>query len=145
MKFLAIDWGEKRIGFAVSDEGETISFGIGTVECIGEKSKLQAVKQKIEETSCQKIVVGIPLNLNGQELHMAQKVRKWCEKLKKQLNIEVILWDERFTSSIAKRVINDKYKKARSREKAAKMEINTLSAEVLLQSYLDYKKHTREE
>ena len=81
------------------------------------------------------LVVGLPLLLNGKEGEMAQEARKFSEALQSAFQIPVILWDERLTSSQADRMMKEDDRSRKERSKS----IDTLSATLILQNYLDSK------
>ncbi|MDZ4823529.1 MAG: Holliday junction resolvase RuvX [Flavobacteriales bacterium] len=131
-KILAIDYGQKRTGVAITDELQIIASPLETVPtqeffCYLEKL-LQ--KEKIET-----IVVGLPLRLNGEESATTQLVRDFTAQIRKKfpaLHIEMI--DEAFTSKLAARALVEGGMKKKDRQK--KENLDKVSAAIILQSYL---------
>jgi putative pre-16S rRNA nuclease len=135
-RIVAIDYGLKRIGIAISDAGQTIAFPLETVA--GGKQAIQniqaALKNRLAEV--ERILVGFPLLLNGKEGEMAGFVKQFAEALAKALSIPVELIDERFTSRLAEQSLKEIH--LNRKERTAKLD--TAAATVLLQAYLDGKR-----
>lgn len=132
MKYLGIDYGEKRIGVAVSDDGGKIAFPKYIEVAAGpERFKIVArnLKKIIDEQKILAIVVGLPLGFSMQETESTKKARNFGEFLKKELNIEVI-----FQNEVLSTVEVEKSGAAR-----ADM-VDASSAALILQSFLDNKK-----
>ena len=131
MKVLGIDYGSKRIGLAIGDENLKIAVPLKTIRNDG--STFQEVAKIIEENSVSKVVVGLPLTLSGKEGQRAIEVRSFVNELKKSLpeSVEVILWDERFTTEEAYRYMAH-YSKRRKKELK-----DSISALIILQEYLE--------
>lgn len=138
MKVLAVDWGERRMGFAVSDETATIAFPLAVVECGSEKQRKRAVLEKIDETGAGLLVVGLPLTLSGKEGESASQVRAFFTALEKACRIPALLWDERMTTVIAHRVQKEKGDGRGKKKRGGGLD--SLASSVLLQSYLDFNK-----
>jgi putative Holliday junction resolvase len=130
-RILSIDYGEKRIGMAVSDESAVLASGLGSIENKGESFVISEIKKICGENKVGKIVVGRPLGLSGQKTNQTEKVEKFANTLERKVKLPIELVDERFTSVLAKKYILEKGRK-RSKEK-----VDTLSAKILLQDYLD--------
>lgn len=131
-KIIAIDFGLKRTGLAITDELQIIATGLETVESKQLMNYLIALfqKEKIE-----KIVLGEPKRLDGSDAHITQNVYLLKEALEKQFpGIPVILHDERFTSKMAvEAMIAGGMKKKQRQDKAM---IDKISATIILQSYM---------
>lgn len=131
-RILAIDYGEKRIGLAVSDPLNLFATGLPTLHVDGSfLSKLRAI---IKEKHVVEIVVGLPLTLRGEQSRIAEQVREFARSLGQELALPVKLWDERFTSSMACRTLIDLGVKKKKRQH--KPNVDELAAIHLLQSYL---------
>ena len=131
MRTLAIDPGDRRIGLAVSDELGIIAQGLDTFDQRGGKDFLAHVAGLVTEYNVGEIVVGHPVHLSGDVGESAIKARGLAEDLQRRFDMTVTLWDERFSSEEAKRVLKG--------SKAKKGVIDKLAAVIILQSYLDYK------
>ena len=143
MRVLAVDWGEKRLGFAVSDETATIARALGIVECGGDKARKKAVREKLEETGAGLVIVGLPLTLGGIEGESAREAKRFAEALERSLDVPVRLVDERLTTSLAERVMREsngrggKSRKKGKKKGGEKKRVDDLAASILLQGYLD--------
>ena len=131
-KILAIDFGLKRTGLAISDELRMFAFGLKTVESrtLMDELKILVAKEKIVE-----IVIGEPKRLDASDSHITQNVRLLKEAVQKNFpDVLVKLLDERFTSKMASAVIAQNGLKKKDREQ--KGLIDTVSATIILQDYL---------
>lgn len=144
-KFLGLDFGKVRIGTAVSDEDFTIAFGREAI--LNDKTIFQKLKKIIDEENISEIILGFPLNLKGEKTPQTLLTEKFEAELRKALDsyggnfagIKIIKWDERFTSSLARDSMLVSGMKKKNRQK--KENIDIISAALLLQSYLDNRKH----
>ena len=103
-KILAIDYGEKRLGIALSDETKTIAIPKPYINA-DEKEELLTL---IEKNNIEVILLGLPLNLQGQDSIMTGKVRDFAEWLKQKVNLPIHLIDERFSSQEIARTTKDR-------------------------------------
>ena len=127
-----MDYGERRTGLAVSDELGFTAQGIETIE-ISDESEIPAlVAQAARETGAEKIVVGLPLNMNGTESEKSKKVRNFGKLLEQEISLPVVFWDERLTSTEAHRVLREMGKKTRNNKHV----IDRISATLILQEFL---------
>lgn len=139
-KIMGIDYGSVRIGIATSDLSKTIAFGQKAIN--NDKSSLDKILEIIIADNVTRIVLGYPLNLKGLRTAQTLEVEKFEEKLKDHINkilkdryVEIVRWDERFTSKMAQdSMLISGMKKMKRREKS---NIDVISAALLLQSYLD--------
>ncbi len=131
-KILAIDFGLKRTGLALSDELQMFAFGLKTIDSktLMDELKLLVAKEKIVE-----IVIGEPKRLDASDSHITQNVRLLKEAVQKNFpELVISLLDERFTSKMASAVIAQSGLKKKDREQ--KGLIDTVSATIILQDYL---------
>lgn len=131
-KILALDFGLKRTGMALSDESITFAFGLKTVDSknLMTELKLLVVKEKISE-----IVIGEPKRLNLEDSHITQNVHLLKQALEKEFPlIKIALLDERFTSKMASAVISQSG--LSKKDKQNKGLIDEVSATIILQDYL---------
>ncbi|MFA5543964.1 MAG: Holliday junction resolvase RuvX [Bacilli bacterium] len=135
MKIIGLDLGSKTLGVAVSDYMGIIASPVGTFKLITNslQDALECVKMVVAEHAAQKIVLGLPKNMDGSIGFQAQYCLDFKELLEKELNIEVIMIDERLTSRIAN---NTMIKADMSRNKR-KANVDKLAASIILQTYLD--------
>lgn len=132
-KIIAIDFGLKRTGLAITDELQMIAFGLETVDS---KNLMNYLITLFQREKIEKIILGEPKRLDGSEAHVTQNVYLLKEALEKQFqDIPVILHDERFTSKMAfDAMIAGGLKKKQRQDKAM---IDKISATIILQEYLE--------
>ncbi len=131
MRILCLDIGEKRIGVAISDENRIFARGLKSIER-GEK-EIDEIKKLVEEYNVEKIVFGLPLRLDGSMSRQTEKTLSFIENLKKYISLPFIPWDERLTTKQAENLL---LQADLSRKKRKKL-IDKLSAQIILQNYLD--------
>ena len=130
-KIMGIDIGEKRIGIAVSDSLGYTAQGVETYTRTGEGDAAY-IAAKMKELGASKVVVGLPLNMNGSEGPAAQKVREFAEQLA-ALGVEVDFQDERLTTVSAERMLIE----ADVSRKKRRQVVDKLAAVYILRAYLD--------
>jgi putative Holliday junction resolvase len=132
-RILAIDFGMKRVGLAVTDPLQIIANGLTTVE---NKLALDFISNYCQKENVELIVIGYPLNFDGSKTDSTEGVENFIKKLNKKLPaIKVELEDERLTSKMAKQaMIDGGMKKMKRRDKAM---VDKISATLILQSYLE--------
>lgn len=133
MRVMGIDFGEARMGLAISDPTGFLAGGIGTVKVSGMTSAIKAAAQAAKEKGAELIVVGLPINMNGSEGDRAEKCRYFAEKLSEETGIETVLYDERRTTILAAGFMSETGTHGKKRKES----IDTLSAQIILQNYLD--------
>ncbi|MFC1497919.1 Holliday junction resolvase RuvX [Verrucomicrobiota bacterium] len=133
MRILALDYGEKRLGFAVSDPMGIIATPLRVVEVASDKEALAETRHICEEVGAEKIVVGMPINMNGTKGPMAVKVNAFCEDLSKIISVPVDQYDERLSSATAERVLIEG-DVSRAKRKGLR---DKLAAQIILQSYME--------
>lgn len=140
-RIMGLDYGEKRIGIAVSDELGMTAQGLETLEHANAEKDLAAIRERVERLGVAHLVVGLPLNMNGTEGPKAAAARAFAERLKTALGLPCTLWDERLTTREAERVLiqGDVSRKRR------RQVIDQLAAQLILQGYLDSKSPSQDE
>ena len=139
-RILAIDFGERRIGLAISDELGLIARGLSTFQKEEDKDFILHLKGMVDENEIEQIVVGLPKMMDGTLGEGAEQVKKFAEDIKEKLGIPITLWDERLSSVQSERILREMGEKyTRKKEK-----VDQLSAVLILQSYLDYRKNKDE-
>lgn len=135
MIILAVDYGYVRTGLAVCDKTETLSSPIRTIK----ESYMPKVAKRISEISSERnaelIVIGLPKNMDGSEGEHAQKSRELAQILEDNYKLAVKLWDERLTTVLAYRLLDESGTYGRKRKNA----VDTVSATVILEDYLKNK------
>ncbi|GAB4375157.1 MAG: Holliday junction resolvase RuvX [Calditrichia bacterium] len=135
-RILGIDFGERRLGLAMSDPTETIAQPLKTLSVTSHKRVLTEIKNLIEEFQISKIVVGLPLTMSGKDSENTRQARAFARKLEEMIDLPVILLDERLTTIQAHQVVHQMGKKP-SQHKAR---VDQLAAQYILQTYLDREK-----
>ncbi len=140
MRVLALDVGDKRIGVAVSDELGSTAHGIKTMERGGVDKDIKGIETLMKEYSVERLVVGLPKNMDGTIGPQGEKVLRFVDELAKRIDIPVALWDERLTSLSAEKVL---VQADLSRQKRKKV-IDKVAATLILQNYLDSRQGNKE-
>ena len=132
MKVLAIDFGLKRTGLALSDESKIFAFGLKTVES---KNLMSELKQLVSKEKLDTIVIGEPKRLDTSDSHITENVRLLKQALEKEFPLlKIHLIDERFTSKMASAAIAQSGLKKSDRQN--KGLIDEVSATIILQDFL---------
>ena len=139
MRILGIDYGDARVGVAVSDILGFMAQGVRTIKNRGINNLLNELKEILDEYKPEKIVIGLPKNMDGSEGFRVEATHEFADALKKIYAGEIIFWDERLSSLGAKRYLNE----TNTRGKKRKNIIDTLSASIILENYLEYRKNSR--
>lgn len=130
-RILGIDYGEKRVGIAVSDENNILAMPILTIT--GDKrTLLEHIRELVRKYNISVIVMGLPRLLSGENSDISRKARKFGKELEK-LGVEIVFVDEWFTTRAAERTIRELGKKP-SRQKEL---IDKVSAALILQTFLE--------
>ncbi|WP_255497856.1 Holliday junction resolvase RuvX [Flavobacterium sp. I3-2] len=134
-RLLAIDYGGKRTGIAITDEMQIIASGLTTVET---KQLFPFLQEYLSKEKVSKVIVGEPKRLNNEPSEIAPKIDEFVVKFKKLYpTIEVIRMDERFTSKMAFQTMIDSGLKKKQRQNKAL--VDEIAATILLQDYLNSK------
>jgi putative holliday junction resolvase len=134
-RILAVDYGERRVGLAISDPTATIAQPLDVlVRRAGKRPPVQAVADIAAAHGVAHIVVGLPLTLAGDESDWTGEVRAFGEKLAERIGCGVTFADERLTSVIAERAVRSLGLKKKQREEKAR--IDAAAAVVILQAFL---------
>ena len=133
-RILAIDFGTKRMGFAVSDALGITAQGLATLERVRIADDLEHIRKLVEEYAAERVILGNPISKAGAETTISGQVAAFAEKLRRILACPVELWDERLTSVQANRVLREAGLSIGKRQRAA----DRVAATLLLQSYLDF-------
>ncbi len=133
MRILGIDYGDVRIGIAVSDLTGMIAQSAGVISGRDEGKRLGELDSYFEKYKPETVVLGYPLNMNGTKGERAEKSEAFAELLKSRYNVKVVLWDERLSSMAAHRTLEE----AGISGKKRKGKVDPLAAAFILQGYLD--------
>jgi putative Holliday junction resolvase len=132
-RILAVDYGEKRIGLAVSDELGITASPLMTLVRRSDDETVRQIAQLASKLRVTQIVVGLPRRTDAQEGEMERKVKAFAEKLRQAVSVPVVLFDERFTTRIAEQVLLEADLSRRKRKQVR----DRLAAVILLQSFLE--------
>ena len=132
-KYLGVDYGDVRTGLAECDVSGMLAGGIATVKEGGMRNTAVRVAKEAEMRNCKKIIVGLPKNMDGSEGDRAKCVRAFVDILATLTSIPIDFCDERMSTMAAYRDLDG----AGTFGKKRRDSIDTLSAELILQSYLD--------
>lgn len=133
-RLLGVDWGEKRIGLALSDESRTLAQPLATLtRRPGKRFPMTALKEQLDRHAVTGVVVGLPLDAAGSEGEAAQAARALADDIARKSGLPVALWDERFTTARVLGAVREMGGKTRDR----KADVDALAATLLLQHYLD--------
>lgn len=136
MRIAALDVGSARIGIAVCDEMEIIASGVESYTRTGNDAKdMQYIADKLDELGAARVVIGLPIQMNGTEGIAAEKIRAFAEALGAYCRQEMVFHDERLTTAQAQRVLIG----ADVRRKKRKGVIDKMAAQLILQGYIDGK------
>ena len=134
-KIMAIDYGNKRCGIAVTDDMQIIASGLETIET---RDIFEFLKKYFVENQVDSIVVGLPTDLKGNLSEVETEILKFLERFKSEFpEVEVHRLDERFTSKMASFFISQSGKSKKKREE--KGLIDKVSATIILQNFLEQK------
>lgn len=139
-KLLGVDFGDKRTGLAISNDGQTIASGVTQISVGGMQKTAEAVAKLAAERGVVGIVVGLPVNMDGSHGPRAQHAEKFGRILAGLVTVPVAMLDERMTTMAASRYLNETDTRGQKRKSV----IDTLSAEIILQNALDKLKFMRE-
>jgi len=131
-RILAIDYGSRRMGLAVSDPLGITAQGIETLERKNKRADFGRLERTIREYQVREIVLGNPLRMSGQEGTQSQKVAEFAEELRQRFQLPVHLWDERLTSAEANRLLRENEVSIKKRAQA----VDRMAAVLILQSFL---------
>ncbi len=140
-RLLAVDWGQRRIGLALSDETQTLAQPLATLtRRAGKRFPMAQLLAQIDRHQVVGIVVGLPLNEAGAEGDAAHAARALADDIKRRVGPtrEVTLWDERMTTARVLAAVREMGGSTRGR----KADLDAMAAALLLQHYLDTRKGT---
>ena len=137
MRILGVDFGEARMGLALSDPTGYLAGGIGTFKVTGIKNAVEIVCEKAKETSAELIVIGLPKNMNGTEGDRAARSRKFALMIEEN-GFKTDFCDERRSTILASTYMHETGTFGKKRKET----IDTLSAQIILQTYLDKKRNS---
>ena len=131
-RILAIDYGSRRMGLAVTDPLGITAQGLDTLERKNKRADFGRLERIVREYQVREIVLGNPLRMSGQEGIQSQKVAEFAEELRQHFELPVHLWDERLTSAEANRLLREAEISTKKRAQA----VDRMAAILILQSYM---------
>jgi putative Holliday junction resolvase len=135
LRILGIDYGNKRVGVAVSDALGWTAQPLDTLAMHGHQELLTEIKAYLEKYDVEKIVVGMPFNMDGSRGKRAEITQAFINFLKNNLELPIVIQDERLTTSQAKNILLEADVSRKGRKKV----IDKMAAALILQSYLNSK------
>jgi putative Holliday junction resolvase len=140
-RVLGIDFGERRVGLALSDPSATIATPLPTLtRRAGKRPPVGPITEIIQQNQVESVVIGLPLNLAGDETAWTTAVREFGTKLQERAGVPVEFLDERLTSVQAERAVRGSGLKRSDREQ--KQRVDAAAAVLLLQTFLDRRTRT---
>lgn len=128
-----MDIGSRKIGVAISDELGVTAQGLKSIEIKSKDNAFEELVDIIKNFKIDKIVIGLPKNMDGSIGRQAEKVLKWIEEFKSKINLPIETWDERLSTVEASKLLI----KADLSRKKRKHVIDKLAAVLILQGYID--------
>jgi putative Holliday junction resolvase len=133
MRILGIDYGDRRIGLALSDKLHITAQAIGRYEVKSRREDAQYFKDLVKQYQVTKIVIGLPLEMDGREGPRAKKTREFARWMEKTLGLPVVFWDERLTTKQALQVLHEQKMDGRKKKKFK----DQVAATIILSNYLE--------
>ena len=155
-RILALDYGRKKIGMALADSQARVAEPYDTLERVNRNEDMRRLRELVRDQSVKQILVGLPLRLDGSAGEMAEEVKRFAERVRKQIGVPVDLVDERLTSWQAEQLLEQEFGRRithketpRGRKKVAratdgKYTVDAVAALVILREYLE-RTHRAEE
>lgn len=137
-KYLGVDYGDKRTGLAECDPTGMLAGGIGTISEGGMRKTAERVADEAISRSCKKIIIGLPKNMDGSEGERAKVIYAFAELVAEYTDIPIDYFDERMTTMVAYRFMEQTGTYGKKRKNA----VDTLSAQIILQGYIDRERMT---
>ena len=132
-RVLAIDYGQRRIGLAISDPLGITAQRLKTIVQRGNRFPLEELEEVVYRWGVEKIVVGLPLHMDGRKGRKALEAEALIQKLREHFDLPVIAWDERLSTVAAQKALHEMRKKTR-RDGT----VDAIAAQMVLQAYLDH-------
>ena len=138
-KYLGVDYGDVRTGLAECDVSGLLASGITTIKEGGMRKTAIRVAKEAEIRSCKKIIIGLPKNMDGTVGERAEVIRTFAGILEELTSIPIDFFDERMSTMIAYRYLGATETFGKKRKDA----VDTLSAEIILQGYIDKERNAK--
>ena len=141
MKILAVDYGDARTGLAICDESELLATPLPQLNEQSMNKVVALIAQAAAEQKAARILIGLPMNMDGTEGARAGKSRRLAGKVEEAAGLPVVLWDERRTTVTAAGILSENGVFGQKR----KDRLDSVSAAVILEGYLAWRKHHPED
>lgn len=138
-KYLGVDYGDKRTGLAECDPSGFLASGIATVSEGGMRRTAERVAKEAQARGCKRIIIGMPKNMDGTEGERTEVIRAFASLVAELTEIPIDFYDERMTTMEAYRFLGETGTFGKKRKAA----IDTLSAEIILQNYIDRERNMK--
>lgn len=135
-RVMAFDYGLRRVGVAVSDPLQIIANPLNTLQVKNQRDALEQIMELCREYEPELMIVGYPIGTGGNKTGQTRIVDDFIAELKKHTGLEVIIWDERFTSVEARSRLQEQGIRIQESNKGL---IDQMSARIMLQEYLDFR------
>ena len=144
-KILAIDYGRARIGLAIAEAPHGLAQPLATLERINRNEDMRRLRELVRDHSVKRILVGLPLRLDGTRGDMAEEAERFAQRIRKQIGVPVEMTDERLTSWEAERQLEEQFGRrskvaessSRKRKATEKFSVDSMAAAILLREYLE--------
>ncbi|TBL81580.1 Holliday junction resolvase RuvX [Paenibacillus thalictri] len=136
MRWMGLDYGDKTIGVALSDELGFTAQGLEVIRRKRDEPDINRIKELVRQYEVTEIIVGLPKNMNNTIGPRGELCIAFAEGLKEELQLPVHMWDERLTTAAAERTLLEADVSRRKR----KLVIDKMAAAIILQGYMDYSK-----
>ncbi len=136
MIILSADYGDKRTGIAVCDKSEILASGIKVINEWNPEKLAEKIAAEASERKAELIVIGLPKNMDGTSGYRTVECRNLGSLISNYTQIPIDYWDERLTTVSAHAILNE----VNVRGKARKRSVDAVSAEIILQNYIDYRR-----
>lgn len=134
MRIMGVDYGDSRIGIAVSDPFGWTAQGVETIHWKGDLNKpVSRIQQLVKDYGVERVIVGFPRNMNGTVGPRGEKTQEFIDLLKERLGIEILKWDERLTTVAANRIMHEMGVKTNKKKGV----VDQIAAVYILQGFLD--------
>ena len=140
----ALDYGAARVGVAIDDDLGALAHPRGALAAHPEPKLLAELVKIARESSVERFVVGLPLDMKGGEGEAARKARAFAQRLADATGVDVELWDERLTTAEARRALSTAGLREKTKKKSGRSiraHVDEAAAVALLQSWLDHREH----
>lgn len=136
MVILSVDYGDKRTGIAICDKLEMLASPVCVITEWNSEVLAEKIIEIANEKKAERIVVGLPKNMDGSKGFRADACEALGELLKNKCDIPVVFWDERLTTVSAHRILNENNVRGKKRKSV----VDAVAAEIILQNYIDSRK-----